>query len=111
MRDINNNDQILGDASYYRLPETYAFLLLSFGLVALEWWRRKQQLTNKTVPSCSRRICTTRQTHDLDKYGCTLADVCLLDGTRINHALVKDGWCWWCRKYAQGIPLTLLVKM
>jgi hypothetical protein len=22
------------------------------------------------------------------------------DGTNINHELVKDGWCWWYRKYA-----------
>jgi endonuclease YncB( thermonuclease family) len=20
----------------------------------------------------------------------------------VNHALVKQGWCWWCRKYAPG---------
>ena len=23
----------------------------------------------------------------------------LPDGTNINHALVKKGWCWWYRKY------------
>ena len=32
--------------------------------------------------------------------GRTLADVLLLDGTNINHSLVKAGWCWWYRKYA-----------
>lgn len=21
-------------------------------------------------------------------------------GTNMNHVLVKDGWCWWYRKYA-----------
>ena len=26
----------------------------------------------------------------------------LLDGTNVNHTLVKDGWCWWYRKYAPG---------
>jgi endonuclease YncB( thermonuclease family) len=26
--------------------------------------------------------------------------VFLLDGTHVNHTLVKDGWCWWYRKYA-----------
>jgi len=26
--------------------------------------------------------------------------VLLLDGTNVNHTLVKDGWCWWYRKYA-----------
>ena len=44
----------------------------------------------------------TFQTHGLDKYGRTLADVLLLDGTNVNHTLVKDGWCWWYRKYARG---------
>src|SRR5262249_10928423 len=39
-------------------------------------------------------------THGRDKYGRTLADVLLPDGTNINHELVKAGWCWWYRKYA-----------
>jgi endonuclease YncB( thermonuclease family) len=42
------------------------------------------------------------QTHGQDKYGRTLADVILRDGTNVNHELVKDGWCWWYRKYAPG---------
>lgn len=41
-------------------------------------------------------------THGQDKHGRTLADVFLLDGTHVNHTLVKDGWCWWFRKYAPG---------
>ena len=44
----------------------------------------------------------TLQTHGLDKYGRTLADVFLPDGTNVNHEVVKDGWCWWYRKYALG---------
>ena len=44
----------------------------------------------------------TLLTHGLDKYGRTLADVLLPDGTNVNRALVKDGWCWWYRKYAPG---------
>jgi len=44
----------------------------------------------------------TLQTHGLDKYKRTFADVLLPDGTNVNHALVKDGWCWWYRKYAPG---------
>jgi endonuclease YncB( thermonuclease family) len=35
-----------------------------------------------------------------DKYKRTLAEVLLPDGTHVNHTLVKDGWCWWYRKYA-----------
>ena len=42
----------------------------------------------------------TLQTHGRDMYKRTLADVRLLDGTHVNHKLVKDGWCWWYRKYA-----------
>jgi micrococcal nuclease len=44
----------------------------------------------------------TLDTHGQDKYRRTLADVFLRDGTNVNHALVKDGWCWWYRKYAPG---------
>ena len=40
------------------------------------------------------------QTHGQDKYRRTLGDVFLLDGTHVNHELVKGGWCWWFRKYA-----------
>ena len=42
----------------------------------------------------------TLQTYGLDKYGRTLADVLLPGGTNVNHELVKEGWCWWYRKYA-----------
>jgi hypothetical protein len=28
--------------------------------------------------------------------------VFLPDDTNVNHTLVKDGWCWWYRKYAPG---------
>lgn len=42
------------------------------------------------------------QTYGHDKYKHTLADVLFADGTHVNHTLVKDGWCWWCRKYAPG---------
>ena len=36
----------------------------------------------------------TLMTLGLDKYGRTIGDVTLPDGTNINHTLVKDGWCW-----------------
>lgn len=44
----------------------------------------------------------TLQTHGKDKYKRTIADVLLLDGTNVNQELVKEGWCWWYRKYAPG---------
>jgi micrococcal nuclease len=44
----------------------------------------------------------TLQTFGKDKYGRTIAYVLLPDGTNVNHTLVKEGWCWWYRKYAPG---------
>ena len=44
----------------------------------------------------------TIQTHGKDKYKRTLADVILPDGMSLNQELVKQGWCWWYRKYAPG---------
>jgi endonuclease YncB( thermonuclease family) len=44
----------------------------------------------------------TVQTHGHDKYGRTLTDVLLPDGLNLNQELVKQGWCWWYRKYAPG---------
>jgi endonuclease YncB( thermonuclease family) len=44
----------------------------------------------------------TIQTHGKDKYKRTLADVLLPDGTNVNHEPVKEGWCWWYRRYAPG---------
>jgi nuclease-like protein len=42
----------------------------------------------------------TLHTYGKDKYARTIADVLLPDGTNVNHTPVKDGWCWWYRKYA-----------
>ena len=44
----------------------------------------------------------TLQTFGKSKYGRTSADALLPDGTNVNHTLVKNGWCWWYRKYAPG---------
>lgn len=42
----------------------------------------------------------TIHSHEKDKYGRLVADVILPDETNVNRLLVKDGWCWWYRKYA-----------
>ena len=42
----------------------------------------------------------TLQTHGKDKYGRMIADVLLPDGSNVNHVLVREGSCWWYRKYA-----------
>jgi micrococcal nuclease len=44
----------------------------------------------------------TLQTHALDKFKRTLGNVILPDGMNVNQELVKQGWCWWYRKYAPG---------
>ena len=38
--------------------------------------------------------------HGHDKYKRTIGDVMLLNGMNLNQELVKQGWCWWYRKYA-----------
>ncbi|MBU6432434.1 MAG: thermonuclease family protein [Nitrospirae bacterium] len=35
-----------------------------------------------------------------EEYGCTIADVLLPDRINVNYTLVKEGRCWWYRKYA-----------
>ncbi|NOS81295.1 MAG: thermonuclease family protein [Nitrospira sp.] len=44
----------------------------------------------------------TVQTYSHDKYKRTIGDVILPDGMNLNQELVKQGWCWWYRKYAPG---------
>ena len=44
----------------------------------------------------------TIQTHGYDKYKRTLGDVFLSDGKNLNQELVRQGFCWWYRKYAPG---------
>lgn len=47
----------------------------------------------------------TIQRHDTDKYNRVVADIVLADETHVNQKLVKDGWCWWYRKYAPDDPV------
>ena len=42
----------------------------------------------------------TLHTFGRDKYGRTIGEVLLPDGTNVNQPLVKEDWCWWYRKYA-----------
>lgn len=44
----------------------------------------------------------TLHTFGKDKYGRTIGAVLLPDGMNVNQELVKEGWCWWYRKYAPG---------
>jgi micrococcal nuclease len=42
----------------------------------------------------------TLQIHGHAKYKRTIGDVILPNGMNVNQELVKQGWCWWYRKYA-----------
>ncbi len=44
----------------------------------------------------------TLRTFGKDRYGRTIADVILPDGDNLNQILVKEGMCWWYRKYSPG---------
>jgi len=37
---------------------------------------------------------------DIDRYGRTVAEIILQDGTSINQEMVKSGYAWWFEKYA-----------
>lgn len=44
----------------------------------------------------------TVEKKDVDRYGRTVADLALTDGTNINREMVKSGYAWWFEKYAPG---------
>ncbi len=50
----------------------------------------------------------TVQTFGLDKYGRTIGDVHLPDGTMLNKELVKAGLAWWYCKYSMDQSLAQL---
>lgn len=45
------------------------------------------------------KIVTVKE-HGRDKYGRTIGDVFLPDGTNLNKELVKDGFAWWYYQYS-----------
>ncbi len=44
----------------------------------------------------------TITSHGHDRYGRTIGDVILPDGKNLNQELVREGMCWWYRKYASN---------
>jgi endonuclease YncB( thermonuclease family) len=85
--------------------KSYITTILNASASAASTAQRKAKLT-ASEPSKPLQLVfgkeVTLQTHGHDKYGRTIADVLLPDGANVNHILVKDGWCWWYRKYAPG---------
>jgi hypothetical protein len=43
--------------------------------------------------------------HGKDKYGRTIGDVVLQNGTNLNRQLVQEGLAWWFWKHSQDKPL------
>jgi endonuclease YncB( thermonuclease family) len=60
--------------------------------------KRAKQATSEFVFGKEVAVNTTGK----DRYGRTLVSVILPDGRNLNRTLVRDGWCWWHRKYAPG---------
>jgi len=67
-------------------------------------WPEKRQAFGKVAKLATSALVfgrtVTVKPYDTDRYKRVVAEVFLPDGTNLNHQLVKDGWCWWYRKYA-----------
>jgi len=51
------------------------------------------------------QVCREWNARGCLRAGCACmrkGDVILPDGMNLNQELVKQGWCWWYRKYAPG---------
>jgi hypothetical protein len=75
---------------FYRFSLRY--FLISF-IHKILYGARKHLVALQTV---------TIETFGEDKYGRTIGEMFLEDGRNLNQELVKEGWCWWYRKYAPG---------
>jgi endonuclease YncB( thermonuclease family) len=60
--------------------------------------KKAKQATSEFVFGKEVTVNTTGK----DRYGRTLASVMLPGERNLNHELVKEGWCWWYRKYASA---------
>ncbi|MDK2743488.1 MAG: thermonuclease family protein [Nitrospira sp. BO4] len=72
-------------------------------LTGIDCPEKKQAFGNRAKQATSNLSFgqnVTIQPTGKDRYGRTLATVMLRDGKNLNRELVKEGWCWWYRKYA-----------
>ena len=60
--------------------------------------------TGGRAGGAARREVTVK-THGMGTYKPTIGEVILSDGMNLNQELVKQGWCWWYRKYAPGVTV------
>lgn len=66
--------------------------------------QRARQATSQLAFGRTVRVVVRGQ----DRYGRTLGDVILPDGTSLNERLVEDGWAWHYTSYSKGLRLTEL---
>lgn len=72
-------------------------------LVGIDCPEKKQAFGTRAKQATSALSFAQQVTVDRlgkDRYRRTLGAVVLMDGTNLNHELVRQGWCWWYRKYA-----------
>ena len=66
-----------------------------------------RQAKNKTSELCFGKVVAI-EPQGKDRYGRTLAEVILTDGTSLNQELVRQGYAWWFHKYSDDQTLKQL---
>lgn len=71
-----------------------------FGIDAPEKGQAFGQRSKQFASEAAFSKTVTIVEHGMDKYGRTLGDVILPDGSNLNQELVRAGLAWWYRRYA-----------
>jgi len=71
--------------------------------VVIEALSAKVQFSCRTETTSTSVVCPTQAKDVLPAALTPLTPVPSRWLFCFNHALVKDGWCWWYRKYAPGV--------
>lgn len=89
-----------GDTIDVLTPEKKTVRIRLHGIDAPE----KAQAYGLAAKECAAKACAgaevTAVIVDRDRYGRTVADVCLPDGRNLNRVLVAAGMAWWENRYA-----------
>ncbi|AYL96842.1 thermonuclease family protein [Mucilaginibacter celer] len=69
----------------------------------------KSQAFGQAAKKFTSDLCFGKQVRliggEHDRYGRTVAQVVLIDGTNVNHELVKNGYAWQYKAYSKSIEL------
>ena len=72
----------------------------------------KSQAFGEQAKLCTSRLCfgavVTVSDHGRDRYGRTIADITLPDGSNLNRELVREGYAWQYLKYSHDPELAKL---